>query len=103
MLDTIRISSMIHTMNTAASHMTVTNLRLPSEQLREVKAAAASHGMSFNEYVTHVLNDYDQKYRLGYVEKPDNKPHSIWNIARIAAPFDQSEGLLSDDDEAVYG
>ena len=83
-----------------------TNLRIPDYNLLELKTLAAGQGVSVNEYINRLINEYAIKH----VMAPDikirklRKEKSVWEALRNLSKSVKKEplGELSDDEKAIY-
>lgn len=79
----------------------VTNIRMPKEDWKQMKAIASELGMSLNEYMT-ISGKIVSTYRtlFGYSKKSHDPYRAMWNIIRKKSTS-KSQGL-SQEDEAIY-
>jgi len=80
------------------SKMVVTNLRVSRADWLQLKVLAAEEGMSVNEYVNFMLQDYAKKKE--FPRKANRR--SFYDLLEIAKIKDKPMGL-SKDDEVIYG
>ncbi len=88
--------------------MIVTNLRIPQEELLQLKAMAAEMDMSFNEYVRYLLESLSVRRELSYSDKKitarkKGKQNSIWDLSSLAKEENHPMGELSQEDKIIYG
>lgn len=79
--------------------MVVTNLRIDKHDWLQLKVSAAEQGMSVNEYVNFMIQDYAKKKQF---PKKTNKKRSFYDLSKIAKIKDTPMGI-SKDDEVIYG
>lgn len=82
--------------------ITTTNVRMPRKDLIQLKAAAAEHGMSFNQYVTFMIHKGISARELGirFIQTPSESP--IWNLPHLVDIQTRTPQTLSPDDEEIY-
>lgn len=79
--------------------MVVSNLRIKREDWLQLKVFAAEEGMSINEYVNFMIQDYAKKKQ--FPKKVGKR--SIWDLSRFEKIPIEPMGELSEDDKAIYG
>lgn len=87
--------------------MVVTNLRIPNDEYREIKEAAANHRMSVNEYIRRSLVSVINQEMLGTPKKKSKKRtkkrHFLLELAELAKMPNKPMGPLSEEDQIIYG
>lgn len=86
--------------------MIVTNIRMPEEDLAQVKAAASDMGMSFNQYVNHVVQRFAVFHTVATMKMPTKQSYkrlSIWDLPTIAKHIKRKPMGLSAEDRIIYG
>lgn len=89
---------MFHTMN---DKMVVTNVRMPENEWRQIRIAAAEAGMSVNEYFNYAAKTTASQTQLfGKPQKTPAKYAAMWDVLKRKtkhAPMGWSA-----EDEAIY-
>lgn len=84
----------------------VTNLRVDKSLWLQIKAVAASSGMSVNQYLIDLIQSTSVKKELALdresgFETKGKARYSIWNLPKLAKIKDKPMGL-SDLDNTIY-
>lgn len=84
-------------------NMTVTNLRLPEHRYRKYKAIAAEEGLSFNTFVSQILEEKTTEKQFGKSNKRKKKDFYS-AMEELLADGHKNEPMgLSEEDEIIYG
>ena len=81
-----------------------TNLRIKRADWLQLKAMAAEHGLSFNEYVKRLLAQKSKTQLLNVETTKQIVSPSIWQLADISSITTQKKTPeLSEEDQIIYG
>jgi len=84
-----------------------TNLRIPEDVLKQIRAAAIQAGISTNEYIKRVLKKTILEEQLGitrFALRQERKEfyRSLLELGHIAEGIEYHPEEMSDDDKVIY-
>lgn len=84
-----------------------TNIRIPEEVLKQVRAAAIQAGISTNEYIKRILKRTMLEEQLGITRsalRQEKKEfyRSLLELGHIAEGKEYHPGEMSDEDKIIY-
>lgn len=85
--------------NIVNGKMVVSNLRITRTDWLQLKVFAAEEGMSVNEYINFMIQDYAKRKQF---PKKISKNRSIWDLSKLAKMPNEPLGELSEDDKIIY-
>lgn len=84
---------------TMNNKMVITNLRINKNDWLQLKTMAAELGMSANEYINFLIEDFSKKRTFPSKIKSSS---SFWDLSRFSKIIDKPMGM-SKDDKIIYG